>query len=201
MPTFSNEMPHDPRGLSLPLKRCPVGKPVIAIVTSQDLIGCKTHFYQGKTQPCENESCAACLDGVRWTWHSYLSAYDHAAKLHFLFESTARATEAFVQYRDAHGLLRGCLFRAQRTQLRANARVYIETKPADLEKYSLPDPPDLAKILGIIWNLPADVLEQARRIKNVPNLTTDEQHLEQIRRRINGTMPQTVKLDPQGPQS
>jgi len=199
MPTFSNQVPHDPRGLSLPLKRCPVGKPVIAIVTSLDLIGCKTHFYQGKTQPCENETCKACLDGVRWTWHSYLSAYDHAAKLHFLFESTARATEAFVQYREAHDVLRGCLFRAQRTQLRANARVYIETRPADLEKYSLPNPPDLTKILAIIWNLPDAVLAKGRRIKNVPNLTPEEEALEQIRRRINGTMPQTTQLDQQKP--
>lgn len=154
MPDFTNSPPTDPRGVGLPLKRCPTMANLVGIVTSSDIIGCPTHFYGGRTVPCEKENCEPCLNGVPWRWHSYCSCWSPSNKVHFLFENTARATEPFVQYRDAHGSLRGCAFRAQRMNSRPNARVFIETKPADLEKITLPDAPDLAAVLSIIWNIP-----------------------------------------------
>lgn len=184
MPLFSNAPPPDPRGRSLPLWRCPIHKPLTAVVTSNDLIGCKTHYYRGKTMPCENEDCPACQDGIRWSWHSYLAAYDHANNLHFLFESTARATEPFVEYRKHHGTLRGCLFKAHRARGRHNSQVYIYTRQADLAKYPIPDPPDLIKLLGMIWDLPDDCLEKARRMKEVETIATIDDKLNEVRLRI-----------------
>lgn len=181
---FTNAPPPNPRGRSLPLRRCPQGKSLQAVVTSNDLIGCKTHFYGGKTVPCEGEECAACRDGVAWRWHAYLAAYDHASAIHFIFESTARAVEPFIAYRDLHGTIRGCLFKAERPRGRANSQVYISTKQADLAKYPIPDQPDVVKIMAMIWDLPDDCLEKARRMKEVETIATIDEKLNDVRSRI-----------------
>lgn len=174
MPLFSNAPPDDPRGHALDLKRCPVFKPLVAIVTCHNLIGCPTHFYGGRTVPCEEKDCEPCKEGSPWRWHSYLSCYSPAEKVHFLFENTARATEPFVLFRKAHGTLRGCCFRAHRANGRANGRVYIETKPSDLEKITLPEPPDLEKVLSIIWNIPLQAITTAGLQRNVPRAQVDQ---------------------------
>jgi hypothetical protein len=174
MPTYSNEPPNDPRGHSLTLKRTPINRALIAIVTSPDLVGCPTHFWGGRTVPCENPDCEPCRNGMPWRWHSYLSAWDTNTRIHFLYESTARATEPFVTYRKAYGSLRGCHFRARRANSAINSRVYIETQPADLEKIKLPQPPDLIKCLAIIWNLAEPTLDVEGLLKDVARVVVNK---------------------------
>jgi hypothetical protein len=90
-----------------------------------------------------------------------------------LLESTARASEPFILFRKAHGSLRGCGFTAQRANSRVNSRVNIETHPADLEHVALPDAPDLAKLLSIIWNIPLSEIVVEGITKSVPRCLTD----------------------------
>lgn len=168
MPQFSHAPPADGRGLSLPLRRCPPRGALVAVITSDDLIGCPTHFYGGRTVPCDAERCLPCQEGVSWRWHGYVSAYLMKAKLHFLFEMTARCAEVLIQYRRAHGTLRGCLFEATRHSQTANGRVYIQTRPIDLEGIPVPDPPDLPKLLSMIWNVPAPNVQIDGRVKDHP---------------------------------
>lgn len=154
MLNFSTTPPDDPRGVAMPLKRCPAGRGLSAIVTSHDLIGCPTHYYGGRTHPCTAPDCEPCKEGVSWRWHSYLAAWTPTSKLHFLFESTARATEAFLLYRKANNDLRGCGFTARRINTSPNSRVMIETKALDLTGHAIPEAPHLLKVLSIIWNIP-----------------------------------------------
>lgn len=63
MPTFSDNVPDDPRGPSFPIVRTPLGRPLVAIVTSPNLVGCYTHFFHGRTIPCEGSGCRLCLQG------------------------------------------------------------------------------------------------------------------------------------------
>jgi hypothetical protein len=56
---------------------------------------------------------------------------------------------------------------------RPNARVYIETKPVDLEKLQLPEAPDLEKVLSIIWNIQLPNISTTGLLKNVPRLQVD----------------------------
>ena len=155
MPDFTNRPPAEPRGPAFPLRRTPTGKPLIAIITCDDLIGCPTHYYKGRTQPCSAPDCEACRDQVPWRWHGYVSALNTATHEHFIFEMTAQATDALVAYYDQHETLRGCLFEAKRLHTRQNARVILRCKPADLQQTSLPAPPNLEHALSILWNLPA----------------------------------------------
>jgi len=154
MPNYSHRPPEQPNGPALPIRRTPAYKPLVAIVTSDDLVGCYTHFHKGHTVPCEAPDCEACNDGLPYRWHAYLSAVDRDTGLHFIFECTAQAAENFVTYRDAHGTLRGCCFQAQRLNQRPNGRVIIQTKPYDVAQHRIPNPPEITKCLAILWSLP-----------------------------------------------
>ena len=172
MPNFTNRPPTEPHGPAFPLRRTPTTKPMVAIITCDDLIGCPTHYFKGRTQPCSAPDCEACREQVSWRWHGYVSALNTASHEHFIFEMTAQATDALVAYREQHGTLRGCLFEARRLHARQNARVILRCKPADLQQTSLPKPPNLEHALSIIWNLPApeiDLTSKPRRETKTPS--------------------------------
>lgn len=163
MPNYTHDIPKTPEGPSLPVRRTPTNSALLAIVTSEDLIGCHTHFYQGHTVPCEGTDCPAHRDGIPFRWHAYLSAIETKSNLHFLFECTAQAAEQFVQYREAYKTLRGCFFQAKRWKPRVNSRVIIQTKPCKLDEVILPSPPDLVKVLDILWGLGDKKIDGQRR--------------------------------------
>jgi hypothetical protein len=79
-----------------------------------------------------------------------------------LFETTAKASDAFKQYYLRHGTLRGAAFKAKRINGKANGRVLIQCKPADLNRVHLPQAPSVEKLLCHIWNIaPAQVSQEA----------------------------------------
>jgi len=168
MPQFSSQPPADPRGQALELKRCPPGSVLAGIITCTDVVGCPTHFWGGRTVPCEEENCEACQAGIGWRWHGYISAFHTIAKEHFLFEMTARCVEPLTEYRLANPTLRGCSFLAQRPSGKVNGRVFLKTKTVDLESVTLPPSPDLTNVLAMIWNLPTSSITDAGRIKGHP---------------------------------
>jgi len=163
MPIYSNTPPTDPRGRAFQIVRTPTGKPLVGIITSEDLVGCYTHFWQRRTMPCERDNCEACGNGIPFRWHCYQSAYLKTTHLHCIFECTAQAAEQFVEYREAHGTIRGCLFTASRMNYAPNARIIITTRPANLAEIQLPKPPDICKVLAILWNLPIPDVRADRR--------------------------------------
>lgn len=173
MPRWSNEIPDNSRTPNFPLKRTPSGRGITAIITSDDLIGCDTHWWGGHTVPCEGPACDACKNGIPFRWHGYLAAVDTTTFLHFLFEMTAQAADSFKDFRRANRTLRGCLFEAKRLKSAHNSRVVIRCKPADLRETHLPEPPNVRKCMAVIWNVPdADVeiqgtLKDVRRIRKV----------------------------------
>lgn len=163
MPTFSNEPPDDPRGPSFQIVRTPTGKPLIGIVTSDVLVGTYTHFWKRRTMPCERpDECEACNAGIPFRWHAYLSAL-LKNRAHVLFECTAQAAQRFAEYRKAHGTTRGCYFTASRMNYAPNARVIIACKPADLSEIILPSPPDIVKVLAILWDFPIPDVDATRQ--------------------------------------
>lgn len=158
MPTYTNTIPDPSRGPALPIRRAPAIGHLAAIITSEDLIGTNTHYYKGRTMPCELPNCEPHEKGIPYRWHSYCAAWEPKTGLHFIFECTAAGSEPFIQYRDHHGTLRGCFFSAKRWQQRPNGRILIQTKPADLTEFRIPNPPNLVQCLAILWSLPEDNL-------------------------------------------
>lgn len=165
---FTNEAPVDPRGNCLPLKRTPTGRPIKGIITCHDLAGTPTHYFHGRTIPCDSEKCPACDEGVPWRWHGYVSLYLPTSHHHVLFEFTAKPSEVLKTYRLAYGTLRGCILTARRANLAPNARVIMTTERADMERLALPEPPNIVQALAIIWNIELPAIEIAGLQKGHP---------------------------------
>lgn len=184
MPNWQRDVPEDPRGPALPIRRTPARRPLVAIVTSEDLIGTMTHYWKGRTMPCDAPDCDACHHGQPYRWHAYFSAWEPATALHFLMEVTAQAAEHFTSYRDAHGGLRGCKFQATRWRQNPNGRVLIVCKPADIVETPIPKAPDLIAVLSVLWNLPSSTMDASRRSpeENMPSLAVDPLDNSQSRR-------------------
>lgn len=154
MPVYSNTPPADPRGRPLPIRRTPAARPLVVVITSEDLVGCFTHYYGGRTVPCEAPDCPACQDQTPYRWHAYIGVLETRTHEHVLLELTAQATDPLIAYRARHGTLRGCLIEATRAHNRQNGRVVLRCKPADLQQINLPPPPSIERALSILWNLP-----------------------------------------------
>lgn len=167
---FQSEPPPDGDHHSLCLMRTPTNKGIAGIITSPDLVGTQTHFYHGRTIPCDNEECPACSEGFPWRWHAYCSLWSPATHRVVLFEMTAKCVEPLVTYRKAYGTLRGCHLTAKRATTSPNSRVIIQTKRADLENLSLPDGADILKALSIIWNITLPSLSVDGILKEIPRL-------------------------------
>ena len=55
MPTWRTELPPEGKNRGYDLKRTPTSAPLIAIITSTDLLVCDTHYWHGRTTPCERQ--------------------------------------------------------------------------------------------------------------------------------------------------
>src|SRR5574337_489773 len=114
MPNWSNNLPAKTKHMGFDLRRTPETKPILAVVTSADLIVVDTHYWGGRTTPHEDFHCAACTALQPRRTHVYLSALDPKTRDHFIFECTAHAAQVFIEYRERNNTLRGCYFCASR---------------------------------------------------------------------------------------
>ena len=171
MPTWSTSTPTTSKHMGFDLVRTPIDAPITAVVTSPDFIGCDTHFWGGRTVPCERPDCPACNSGMPFRWHAYLACIFTKSHEHVIFECTQLAAKAFEAYKLAHGTLRGCLFNASRPKKASNSKVCIATRPANLELIVLPEPPDLVKLLSVIWQLPTAGVVIEHDIAGAPKMT------------------------------
>ena len=159
---FSHDVPHDGRGQSLDLIRAPARGVLNLIMTSERMIGTKTHFWMGRTTPCGNAECPACDEGLEFRWHSYLSAITTKPRNHILFEFTRQAAEYVKNYYILHGTLRGHQLVARRNRNKHNGRVILQLNPADTAHMTLPTEPNIQKILCKIWNIPYSDIEEVQ---------------------------------------
>lgn len=163
MPQWSNAPPPGIGRSGLRLLRTPTGKSLVATIYSDDLVGCPTHFMNNRTIPCEQDGrCEACDLGRPWRWHAYVACILEPHLERILFEVTAAGAESWIDYREAHGTLRGCKFKATRVNNRNNGRVIIVTRPADLAKIDLPEAADVPKLLCHIWNVSESAVDTVR---------------------------------------
>ena len=160
MPTFSSDLPTERKHMGFDLKRTPADKPLQAIVTAEAMTVTNTHYWGGRTVPCEMPDCEACNASVPYRTHVYVSAFDPKTHVHLIFECTEHAARAFAEYITANSTLRGCYFSAARPKGTKNGQVVITTRPADLTRVSLPSPPDLVQALSVIWRLPTPALSE-----------------------------------------
>lgn len=198
MPTFFNRLPKEDEKYAYTLVRTPTDGTIAAVITSDDLLGCYTHWYGGHTVPCERPTpdqeaagieniCRACADQSPARFHAYLSAFALKTGTHFLFECTLKAAAAFESYRDSYGTLRGCYFTATRPKRRKNSGISVIVKPADLSKIKIPPGLDIPKALAVIWQLPGAAVATPTHQNGTPIVGLAQPVLD----RMNGRTPST----------
>jgi len=157
MPQWINQPPKATDVSIFRIIRTPANKPLQAIITCTDLVGCNTHYASNRTVPCDGQGqCQWCANGYSHRWHGYVSAIMLPGLEHVLFECTATAADVFRNYYQLHDTLRACHFQATRPSKRPNGRVVIATRPGDPNKVRLPQPPDIRRILCHLWNVRYD---------------------------------------------
>ena len=165
MPTWSNSLPDRSDVKGYKLLRTPAAGTLHAIITCEKLQVCDTHYWHGRTLPCEritnatgglvnDAPCQPCREKIGWRTHVYVSCFDCKNLQHFIFECTAPAAQPLEEYLQAAKTLRGCILYATRPKGRPNAKVHIETGTSDPLKVKLPPAPDIQDALAVIWRLP-----------------------------------------------
>lgn len=173
MPNWTDHPPADPSTVSLPLRRTPPAGPIAVLITTPNLLGCHTHFYGGRTVPCEQPDCDACRRGVPYRWHAYIGGVDLRWGNQIILELTAGACDNLVAYLAAHGTLRGCRLEATRVAGRRNGRIATRCTPHDLNGRALPAAPDLKAALALIWGLPEQSLSRDPTSRTWPTVQVD----------------------------
>jgi len=192
MPTWRTELPAEGTNRGYDLRRTPTNGNLVAIITCDDLLVCDTHYWHGRTTPCEREfnpegktiddsHCPACVEKQAWRTHVYVSAFDGKRRDHFIFECTTHAAKTLQEYRQAAGTLRGCILNACRPKSTPNGKVSILTHAADLTRCSLPAAPSIPDALAVIWRLPRTALEEHSTRQNATELRTNAKRLRPMR--------------------
>jgi len=165
MPAWKTELPVQKKHMGFDLVRTPQSVPLQAIVTCEKLLVCDTHYYGGRTVPCEREAfdddgkliantCHACNEAVPFRTHVYVSAFDVKTRDHFIFECTSHAAKPLEEYFKANGTLRGCIIHASRPRGLKNSKVVLQTNTVNQARCPLPEAPNLILALSTIWRLP-----------------------------------------------
>lgn len=192
MPVFRNCIPQSSGEHGYDLKRTPANGALQGIVTCEDVLVCDTHFFRGRTTPCErtyndegktvdDSACQPCREKIGFRTHVYVSVFDTKKREHFIFECTGVAAKAFSDYKASNGTLRGCILYASRPKGTKNSKVFIETNTANLQKMPLPNPPDMQKALCVIWRIPLNTLEPIEPQKKNGRMKTNNDRISVMR--------------------
>jgi hypothetical protein len=204
MPTFSNTLPSVSKHQGFDLHRTPTTGYINGTCTCEQFLVCDTHFWHGRTTPCERETndegktiddslCPACRDKQSYRTHVYISAVDLKNMTHFLFECTANAAKPFEDYYQTCGSLRGMAFHAARPKGTPNGKVVITTTTANLGRVKLPNAPDLVRALAVIWRLPKLALPVEEQPHHAPIVRCNHAALESMREQPdNAADPQLI---------
>jgi len=192
MPTFTNRLPEIGKHQGFDLRRTPATASLQAIITCEEMVVCDTHFWHGRTLPCEREvnengktvddtACPACIDKQSYRTHVYVSAFDPKTREHVIFECTATAAKPLEEYFQVTKTLRGCVIFASRPKQGKNSKVAIQTNTVNPLKVPLPQPPDVIRALSIIWRLPKTSLPVEEKPFKAPQIRPDRLGLDKMR--------------------
>ena len=154
MPTIYNRIPADATKYSLHLLRCGQAATIRGIVTSANIVGLHTHYFGGRTTPCQDTECKPCAQGFSARWHAYFGVWTAGKSRHVLLELTATPSLALQNYHDLHGTIRGAEIEVKRLGRRQNGRVQCTATPADLSKIIIPPEPTILPALATLWSIP-----------------------------------------------
>lgn len=181
MPNWSTQPPAHAAAVALELRRTPGGRPLTLVSLDDDIIGCPTHYYRGRTTPCTNPTCDACAEGLPWRWHAWLCCLAADTRRICLFELTAHAATQLHAIAQSRGSLRGTKITATRANYKPNSRVLLQIADELIPPASLPPSPGVLPALAKIWDIPLPALEQSGHTDQGPRLHTDRLYTDTVK--------------------
>jgi len=190
VPQWSSSPPDRSGPRPLPIIRTPIAKPIVATILSDAMMGCPTHFWGGRTTPCEAPDCEACNAGSPTRWHGYLVIFSEQQRTSAILEIPDAAAEQLTLLAYSLPTLRGAKIKVTRSKATRNARVLIELQAPTIEQKNLPRAADLQTLLALIWKLPTTALVAATDAQKAITLRIDE---EIMRKRNGKPLPSDVE--------
>lgn len=152
--TFFSDRPEaSAMPLGFPVVRAPQKGSDIYTLLSDEVIGCWTHFFRGRTQPCLGDLCTICSPEVRRTWHGWLLGYDPSRRQTYIVELPAGPAMALTKWREERGSLRGCSIELRRKNGKVNGPVQVGTAGPKIDLSLLPPCLDLKPMLLRMWQI------------------------------------------------
>lgn len=135
------------------LRRTPQGGKLKGLILTDQPLGVWTHYYGGRTVPCESEACPACIDGQNPRKHWYVAQWDPTRDDRWILELTDRGADELILQVSKGARLRGRHLTTYRTNSRANGPVEAVLGEDHSSRYQLPPAPDIRQALLIIWGI------------------------------------------------
>lgn len=152
--SFFDEAPSLEAGpLGLPVKRAPTKGADVYTILSEQLVGCWTHFYRRRTQPCVGEACSICAEQSPRRWYGWLIGFDVARREKSLVEVPPGVALALRAYREQVGNLRGHCMQLSRRNSKENGPVVGRFIPGKFASELLPPCPDIVPLLMRMWHI------------------------------------------------
>jgi hypothetical protein len=150
---FSNTPDVEAQPIGIPIRRTPVSGSAGGIILSDDILGCYTHFWQGRTRPCAGPACNICAEGIARRWHAWFVTKNKHDSHQFLVEVPAGPALALAAWRKENFTLRGWLIKLSRANKKVNGRVIIEMSGPKVDSMLLPPCPDVPGLLLRMWQV------------------------------------------------
>lgn len=151
MPSWSNVAPEPRDFANIRLMRVPAKGNLLGIITSEEVIGCYTHWDKSRTQPCPDKTCTKCHEGIPRRWQAWISLVSQVTDRQIVVQVSPLAHQALDEARAKYGYLRGLLCQLSRQAPRENARIIVDTRQLPKPPDGLPPPVDIQRYMENIW--------------------------------------------------
>lgn len=151
MPAWSSQLPEPRTYAEIRLIRVPTGGLLQGIITSEEVLGCPTHWDNFRTQPCDGPDCELCKKGKPSRWQGYISLFNQLNGHQCVVQLTDLAAQQLDQFRRRYGHIRGLLAAFSRVAKRPNARIQVETRELPTPVPNLPGAVDIKAYMAMIW--------------------------------------------------
>jgi len=164
---FSERPTEDALPIGLPVVRAPRKGSDVWVLLNDSVLGCWTHFFKGRTQPCMGSECTICPLELARRWHGWVAGYNSSSRSRVLIELTAGPAVALAEWRKERGSLRGCAVKLSRRNNKENGQVVIQIAASKTDVSTLPPEVDLPALLMRIWQIRGSekILPQADDIR------------------------------------
>lgn len=127
-------------------------RPIRAFVLSGDVSGTKTHYWHGRTRPCNAPDCDACTANNIARWHGYIAIYNTDAHEVQVLEITSSSIQYIERYLVGRQSLRGAHITASRPSGRITGKLHLLLEQTTDLRPDLPPAPNVRQILERIWH-------------------------------------------------